>query len=40
MTTNGMAGDLFIQYDGKGRYLLREGDKVELADILTLTFKT
>ena len=26
--------------DGKGRYLLREGDKVELADILTLTFKT
>jgi pSer/pThr/pTyr-binding forkhead associated (FHA) protein len=26
--------------NGKGRYLLREGDKVELADILTLTFKT
>ncbi|MGA7678003.1 MAG: FHA domain-containing protein [Dehalococcoidia bacterium] len=26
--------------DGKGRYLLREGDKVELADILTLTFET
>ena len=26
--------------EGKGRYLLREGDKVELADILTLTFKT
>lgn len=26
--------------DGKGRYLLREGDKVELADILTLTFKS
>jgi len=26
--------------DGKGRYLLREGDRVELADILTLTFKT
>jgi hypothetical protein len=25
--------------DGKGRYLLREGDRVELADILTLTFK-
>jgi hypothetical protein len=25
---------------GEGRYLLREGDKVELADILTLTFKT
>ncbi len=26
--------------NGKGRYLLREGDKVELADILTLTFET
>ena len=26
--------------DGKGRYLLREGDRVELADILTLTFKS
>jgi pSer/pThr/pTyr-binding forkhead associated (FHA) protein len=26
--------------EGKGRYLLREGDKVELADILTLTYKT
>jgi hypothetical protein len=26
--------------DGKGRYLLREDDKVELADILTLTFKS
>jgi hypothetical protein len=26
--------------DGKGRYLLREGDKVELADIVTLTFKS
>jgi pSer/pThr/pTyr-binding forkhead associated (FHA) protein len=26
--------------NGKGRYLLREGDKVELADILTLTFQT
>jgi hypothetical protein len=26
--------------DGKGKYLLREGDKVELADILTLTFKS
>jgi hypothetical protein len=26
--------------NGKGRYLLREGDEVELADILTLTFKT
>jgi len=25
---------------GKGRYLLREGDKVELADVLTLTFKS
>jgi hypothetical protein len=25
---------------GKGRYLLREGDEVELADILTLTFKS
>ena len=26
--------------DGKGRYLLREGDKIELADALTLTFKS
>jgi hypothetical protein len=26
--------------DGKGRYLLREGDKVELADTLTLTYKS
>jgi hypothetical protein len=26
--------------NGKGRYLLREGDKVELADVLTLTFKS
>jgi hypothetical protein len=26
--------------DGKGRYLLRDDDKVELADILTLTFKS
>jgi hypothetical protein len=26
--------------NGKGRYLLREGDKVELADILTLTYKS
>jgi hypothetical protein len=26
--------------EGKGRYLLRDGDKVELADVLTLTFKT
>jgi hypothetical protein len=26
--------------NGQGRYLLREGDRVELADILTLTFKT
>jgi len=26
--------------DGKGRYLLREGDKIELADILTLTYKS
>jgi hypothetical protein len=26
--------------NGKGRYLLREGDKVQLADILTLTFKS
>jgi hypothetical protein len=25
---------------GKGRYLLRQGDKVELADILTLTYKS
>jgi hypothetical protein len=25
---------------GKGRYLLREGDKVELADVITLTFKS
>ncbi len=25
---------------GQGRYLLREGDKIELADALTLTFKT
>jgi len=25
---------------GQGRYLLREGDKVELADVLTLTFKS
>jgi hypothetical protein len=25
--------------NGKGRYLLREGDKVELADTITLTFK-
>jgi hypothetical protein len=26
--------------EGKGRYLLRDGDKVELADVLTLTFKS
>ena len=25
---------------GKGRFLLKEGDKIELADALTLTFKT
>ena len=25
---------------GKGRYLLKDGDEIELADILTLTFKT
>jgi hypothetical protein len=26
--------------EGKGRYLLKDGDKVELADVLTLTFKS
>jgi len=26
--------------EGKGRYLLREGDKIELADILALTYKS
>lgn len=26
--------------EGKGRYLLRDGDRVELADVLTLTFKS
>jgi pSer/pThr/pTyr-binding forkhead associated (FHA) protein len=25
---------------GKGRFLLKEGDKIELADALTITFKT
>jgi hypothetical protein len=26
--------------EGKGRYLLKDGDKVEVADVLTLTFKS